>query len=67
MSWGIVKVVLIVIGIILLLALLSHFAVQGHLDRKAAKLQQGSEEERQSARELRELSRKIDQGKYLYR
>ncbi|MSS12619.1 hypothetical protein FYJ32_04025 [Bifidobacterium tsurumiense] len=58
---------LIVIGAVLLLALVSYFAVQNHLDRKAARLQQGSEEERQSARELRELSRKIDQGKYLYR
>ena len=41
-------------------------ATQHHLDSKAAKLQHGNDEERQMASDLRDISRKIDQGRFLY-
>ncbi len=57
-----------VVGGLVVLALIggSSAAVSHHLDRKAAKLQQGSEEDRVMAGELRDLSRQMDQGRYLY-
>ncbi|MFD0704824.1 hypothetical protein ACFQY8_03565 [Alloscardovia venturai] len=55
--------ILIGLGIIALLIFISYFAVQSHLDRKAEQLQHGDEFDRQAARELREISRKIDQGR----
>jgi hypothetical protein len=59
-----------VIGILVAIALavlISLFGTQNSLERKAAKMSKGSEEDRQTAAEMREISRKIDQGKYLYR
>lgn len=58
---------LLVITLILILGILSYSATQHHLDAKAARMQHGNDEDRRSAKELREISRKIDQGKYLYR
>ena len=61
MSWvlGVVAIT-VVAGI-------AYSATQHHMDSRAEQLQQGDDEARQAAGELREISRKIDQGKYLYR
>ena len=61
MSWvlGVVAIA-VVAGI-------TYSATQHHMDSRAEQLQQGDDEARQAAGELREISRKIDQGKYLYR
>lgn len=60
--WGVLKVILIIAGIVAVIAWISYFAVQGHLDRKAQELARGDEYDRQMASDLREISRQIDRG-----
>ena len=59
MVWIIIAVVVLGIS--------AYFGNEYRLDRKAHKLNSGSEEERRLAAEMQELARKIDEGKYLYR
>lgn len=64
-QWESAMVWVVVAVIILLIA-----AWCGHeyaLDRKASKLRSGSDEDRQLGKELNDIARKIDEGKYLYR
>lgn len=62
LTWETIKVILIVLGVIALIALMSFFAVRNHIDRKAEQLSRGSEEDRQLASEMREISRQINRG-----
>ena len=59
MVWIIIAVVVLGIS--------AYFGNEYRLDRKAHKLNSGSEEERSLAAEMQEIARKIDEGKYLYR
>lgn len=58
MVWVVVAVIFLLVG--------AWCAHEYALDRKAAKLRSGSEQDRQLAKELNEVARKIDEGKYLY-
>lgn len=57
---------LIGLGVAVAIGVSGFLGVQSGLDRKAKKMAKGSDEDRQLAAELRDVSRKIDQGKYLY-
>lgn len=52
---------------VVVLGISAYFGNEYRLDRKAHKLNSGSEEERRLAAEMQEIARKIDEGKYLYR
>lgn len=56
-----------VIIAVLALGISAYFGNEYRLDRKAHKLNSGSEEDRRLASELQDIARKIDEGKYLYR
>ncbi|MFT8987532.1 MULTISPECIES: hypothetical protein [Bifidobacterium] len=60
---------MIILGItvVALIAIASFFGVQNHLSSQAEKLQHGDEIDRETAKALRDISSKMDQGKYLYR
>jgi hypothetical protein len=61
--WGLIGI-LVAIAIAVAISL---FGTQNSLDRQASKLGSGNAEDRQNAAQMREISRKIDQGKYMYR
>ncbi len=56
----------IVIAVVIL-GISAYFGNEYRLDRKAHKLNSGTEEDRQLAAEMQDIARKIDEGKYLYR
>lgn len=56
-----------VIVAVILLSVFAYFGNEYRLDRKAHKLSSGSAEDRQLASEMQDITRKIDEGKYLYR
>lgn len=53
---------LIGLGVAVAIGVSGYFGVRSGLDRKAQKMAQGNDEDRQLAAELRDVSRKIDQG-----
>lgn len=55
----------VTVGFVAVVALCAVFGVQHHLDDKADRLSHGDETDREYAREMREVSRKMDQGGYL--
>ncbi len=55
----------IVIAVVIL-GISAYFGNEYRLDRKAHKLNSGTEEDRRLAAEMH-IARKIDEGKYLYR
>lgn len=59
MVWIIIAVVILGIS--------AYFGNEYRLDRKAHKLNSGTEEDRRLAAEMQDIARKIDEGKYLYR
>lgn len=56
----------IVIAVVIL-GISAYFGNEYRLDRKAHKLNSGTEEDRRLAAEMQDIARKIDEGKYLYR
>ena len=56
----------IVIAVVIL-GISAYFCNEYRLDRKAHKLNSGTEEDRRLAAEMQDIARKIDEGKYLYR
>ena len=56
----------IVIAVVML-GISAYFGNEYRLDRKAHKLNSGTEEDRRLAAEMQDIARKIDEGKYLYR
>ena len=59
MVWIVIAVVIVGIS--------AYFGNECRLDRKAHKLNSGTEEDRRLAAEMQDIARKIDEGKYLYR
>ncbi|NEG69224.1 hypothetical protein [Bifidobacterium choloepi] len=57
--WVVIAVILLGVG--------GWYAHEYALDRKAAKLSKGNDEDRQLAKDMQDIARKIDEGKYLYR
>lgn len=55
-----------VIIAVIILAVCGYFGNEYRLDRKAHKLNSGTEEDKHLASELQDIARKIDEGKYLY-
>ena len=56
----------IVIAVVIL-GISAYFGNEYRLDRKAHKLNSGTEEDRRLAAEMQDIARKIDEVKYLYR
>ncbi|MCH4842627.1 hypothetical protein [Bifidobacterium pseudolongum] len=56
----------IVIAVVIL-GISAYFGNEYRPDRKAHKLNSGTEEDRRLAAEMQDIARKIDEGKYLYR
>ena len=56
----------IVIAVVIL-GISAYFGNEYRLDRKAHKLNSGTEEDRRLAAEMQDIALKIDEGKYLYR
>ncbi|WP_242505506.1 hypothetical protein [Bifidobacterium pseudolongum] len=56
----------IVIAVVIL-GISAYFGNEYRLDRRAHKLNSGTEEDRRLAAEMQDIARKIDEGKYLYR
>lgn len=56
----------IVIAVVIL-GISAYFGNEYRLDRKAHKLNSGTEEDRRLAAEMQGIARKIDEDKYLYR
>ncbi|KFJ01163.1 hypothetical protein BSTEL_0884 [Bifidobacterium stellenboschense] len=61
MNW---LAIVVTVTFVVVIALVAMCSVQHHLDAKADRLRRGSEEERQMAHDLDEISRKMDQGRY---
>ncbi|KAB7790671.1 hypothetical protein [Bifidobacterium leontopitheci] len=56
--------IVMTIGLIIVTALCAIFGVQHHLDDKANRLSHGNTVDRAYSKDLRDISRKMDHGKY---
>lgn len=63
MSWDVITIILIIVGIIAVIALASYFSIQSRLERKAEERAQGNEIDRQNAQDLREIASQIERGR----
>ncbi|NEG55528.1 hypothetical protein [Bifidobacterium platyrrhinorum] len=61
MNW---LMIVVMVAFVVIIALVAMCSVQHHLDAKASRLRKGSEEDRQMAHDLDEISRKMDRGRY---